>query len=102
MKVRMKATEVGTVPPIAVYTIELYDDDGVWEETYGSRAEVDAFLRGVKAASSMASSPLLNLSDHVTFDALLADDRKRGLCEHGHPILNGGRRTCGIDHADEA
>lgn len=42
--------------PVDVYAVELIAKDekkGVWPETYGSKSELQAFLRGVRAGASM-------------------------------------------------
>jgi len=39
-------------PPVVVYFVAVESDAAVWKETFGSREQLDAFLRGVQAAGS--------------------------------------------------
>ena len=40
-------------PTGTLWSVSVVDPQSMWKETFGSRAEVDAFIRGAKAASSM-------------------------------------------------
>lgn len=40
-------------PLVDVFHVELITDESVWEESYGSEAELNAFLKGVQAGCSM-------------------------------------------------
>ena len=40
-------------PTGTLWSVSVVDPQSEWKETFGSRAEVDAFIRGAKAASSM-------------------------------------------------
>ena len=50
--------EAGEDPPIVIYHVEIKNETGVWTETFGSRAELDAFVKGLKAAAEMAGAAL--------------------------------------------
>ncbi len=43
-------------PTGTLWSVSVVDPQSMWKETFGSRAEVDAFIRGAKAASSMSAS----------------------------------------------
>jgi hypothetical protein len=42
-------------PTGTLWSVSVVNSRFVWKETFGSRVEVDAFIRGAKAASSMYS-----------------------------------------------
>jgi hypothetical protein len=51
IKIKAETKEVGD-PAIPIFKITVESGNGIWEETYGSRELVDAFLKGLQAAFS--------------------------------------------------
>ena len=43
-------------PTGTLWSVSVVDPASMWKETFGSRIEVDAFIRGARAASSMSAS----------------------------------------------
>lgn len=52
-KITIVAKGVGDCD-IVIYEVTLETDTSSWSETFGSRIELEAFLRGMKAITSMA------------------------------------------------
>lgn len=61
MLIKVSTKTIHLDPNIMVYEIELERDEKVWKETYGSRQEVDRFLRGLEAGYNMTSGGFLRL-----------------------------------------
>jgi len=61
IKAEVKPLRVGT-PQIMVYEVELEDETGCWSETFGTRDLLNAFLKGVQAASSMSGTRVLDVA----------------------------------------
>lgn len=61
MLIKVSTKTIRLDPGIMVYEVELQNDKGVWRETYGSRFEVQTFLRGVEAGYNLTSGGFLNL-----------------------------------------
>lgn len=45
VEVRVRKTDDD--PPLRVYHTEVRDGEGVWQETFGSREQLEAYLRGL-------------------------------------------------------
>lgn len=56
--VSVEAMTVGDDPPIQIYHVELSHGNGIWTETFGSKEQLDAFMKGLQAASGMAGFEL--------------------------------------------
>ena len=61
MLIKVSTKAVRLDPSLMVYEVELQNDRGVWRETYGSRQEVDRFLRGVEAGYNLSTGRFLRL-----------------------------------------
>jgi len=53
MRVTVQRRKVKRDPPVDIFTAVLKNKSGTWPETYGSKAEMKAFLRGVQASASL-------------------------------------------------
>ncbi len=49
-KVEVRKYVVPLDPPIYIFHVEIFNDEGTWSETWGSQHHLDIFLRGVRAA----------------------------------------------------
>lgn len=54
---------VGDDPEIEIYHVELSHEGGMWTETFGSKELLDAFLKGLRAASGMMGFELRRNED---------------------------------------
>lgn len=61
MLIKVTTQTIHLDPGLLIYEIELERDEKIWRETFGSRQEVDRFLRGVEAGYNLTSSGFLNL-----------------------------------------
>lgn len=48
-------------PPLPACKVTINSAGGVWLETFGTEAEVHAYLRGLQAGSQMTGGPYLRL-----------------------------------------
>jgi hypothetical protein len=53
LNILITKVEVETEPPLAVWQVEVYTNDGTWMEAFKTDAELACFLRGVQVACSM-------------------------------------------------
>lgn len=53
--------QVLTDPVIYVFTVSIENKNSVWMETFGSRSELEAYLRGLQSMASMCGREYLNL-----------------------------------------
>ncbi len=60
-KIEIEFLEVPTDPPVKIYHVEIHDDTGSWNETFGSLELLNAFLRGLSAGASMVGKKIINL-----------------------------------------
>ena len=56
VKIIVHATK--TEPSIPVYEVELQQDQGIWDETFGDISALNSFLQGVSAGLSFRRHPL--------------------------------------------
>lgn len=61
LSVAITAELAGADPSITIYHVVLENQDDIWEETYGSREQLDAFLRGLRATCSLFGIHLAEL-----------------------------------------
>lgn len=60
----VKPLTVGDDPSIEIYHVELSHKDGIWTETFGSKEQLNAFMRGLEAASGMVGFTLQVADEH--------------------------------------
>ena len=59
LKVTITRHEVVLDPPIQVFHVEVENEGGSWEETWGSERELQVFLRGMKVGVEMSGGRFL-------------------------------------------
>lgn len=63
LEIRIEVKKAGDDPPIDIYHVELSVPSGIWTETFGSKEQLKAFMRGLEAASGMTGFKLVELKD---------------------------------------
>lgn len=66
IRVEVRPLTVGDDPSIEIYHVELSHETGIWTETFGSKEQLEAFLKGLRAASGMVG---FSLEDQHEFKA---------------------------------
>lgn len=59
MQVEIRSLTVGDDPSIEIYHVELSHETGRWTETFGSKEQLDAFMKGLRASAGMIGFSLV-------------------------------------------
>ena len=51
IEVKIVKHRTDTEAPIVVYAVNIEDGDGVWDETFGTLGELNAFIQGIRCAN---------------------------------------------------